>query len=146
LKEKTEILFDKKLVTSNRTDKLSENSTSKSKIKQRRKVQEKNRSKSVETNQRYLKGIKYLSGIAKGVIIYLKVNTYTQIAEQVCNHIFKRDLDLSNNQKKKNRDLETKNIYRRVYDCLNMMAGVGIIRKNIRIVTLAENVFRKEVY
>ena len=64
-----------------------------------------------------------LIGISKLVFEYLKDNEYTtgnKVTEYIKNRF----------QSKKNDQLNQKNIQRRVYDAINVMCAVGLIRKN----------------
>ena len=80
-----------------------------------------------------------LIGISKLVFEYLKGNEYTtgnEVTEYIKNRL----------QSKKNDQLNQKNIQRRVYDAINVMCAIGLIKKNKqKIQILFKNPQKKDI-
>ena len=123
-----------------------ENSEKKSSTTRKKTAQMKQGTKSVDTQKRYFKGIKYLSKLIKGAIIFKKVKTNKEIAAEVCNFILSEERDIEAIKKYKRNDIALKNIYRRVYDAQNILAGACILEKRNKSIFLPETSFYKEVY
>lgn len=94
----------------------SENSEKKSRNTRKKTAQVKQSTKSVDTESRYFKGIKYLTKLIRGAIIFKKVKTYKEITAEVCNFILPEKRDIEAIKKYKRKDMALKNIDRRVYD------------------------------
>ena len=122
---------------------LSESYTPKPKTTRKKTVQD---TKSVDTNQRYYQGIKYLAKVIKDVVIFKKLKSRQEIAEEVCNSILPLIRDIKDTKKLKSNDISVKNTYRRVNDALNILCGASIFEKMKKSIVFSETKFSKEVY
>ena len=75
---------------------LIENSMPKLKNKRKRPTVAKKVTNTVKNKKRFYKGLSYLASVIKDVVIFKKVNTYNEIAAEVCNVILpeKRDVQV----------------------------------------------------